>query len=126
MMNLYREEILDHARDPRNRGKIPNPTHQSRTPNPLCGDVVDLGIRLEGDPPRVSTVGFEANGCVVAVAAASMLTEAIKEKSVSDLKKINEEQVIGWFGGSLTSSRVECALLPLKALREALKGGEEK
>lgn len=126
-MDLYREEILDHARDPRNRGKLSHPTHQSRTPNPLCGDVVELGIRLEGDPSRVTETGFEANGCVVSVAAASMLTENIKGKTKEELLRLQDQDIVAWFGGSLTSSRMECALLPLKALRHALEeGGESK
>lgn len=120
-MEIYRDEILDHARNPRNRGKIPNPTYQSRTPNPLCGDVIDLGVRLEDDPPRVSAVGFEANGCAISVASASMLTEKIKGKTKEELLRLQDKDVVAWFGGSLTPSRVECALLPLKALREALR-----
>ncbi|MEX0587559.1 MAG: iron-sulfur cluster assembly scaffold protein [Patescibacteria group bacterium] len=119
-MEIYRDEILDHARHPRNRGKIPNPTHQSRTPNPLCGDLINLELRLEGKPSRVSAVGFEAEACTVSVAAASMLTEKIKGKTEEELSRLGEEELVSWFGGSLTPSRKECALLPLKALREAL------
>jgi len=138
-MDIYRDEILDHARHPRNRGKISNPTHRSRTPNPLCGDMIDLMIRLEGKNSWVKEVGFEANACAVSVAAASMLTEKMKGKTKKELRRLREEDVVSWFGGSLTPSRRECALLPLKALQEALavrqahrpepsrgKGGEEK
>jgi len=119
-MDLYRDEILDHARHPRNRGKLTHPTHQSHTPNPLCGDMIDLTLRLEGKPPKVVEVGFEADACTVSVAAASMLTEKIKGKTLKELADLTEEEVVSWFGGTLTSSRVDCALLPLKALREAL------
>lgn len=119
-IDIYRDEMLDHARHPRNQGKITNPTHRSHTPNPLCGDMVDLEIKLGGNPPRVEEVGFEADGCTVSIAAASMLTEKIKGKTKEELLRLREEDIVSWFGGSLTSSRVECALLPLRSLREAL------
>jgi len=120
MMDFYREDILDHARNPRNLGKLPNPTLEAHVPNPLCGDVVDLTLVLEGNPPKVIRVGFEADACAISVAAASILTEKIKGKTKKELEKLTEKEVLSWFGGSLTPSRVECALLPLKALREAL------
>ena len=119
-MDIYREEILDHARNPRNRGKLANPTFQSHAANPLCGDTLDLQIEMAGKPPKVSEIAFQANACTVSVAAASMLTEKVKGMAKNELAKLDEKDLISWFGGSLTTSRTECALLPLKALREAL------
>lgn len=123
-MDIYREEVLDHARNPRNRGKLSRPTAAARASNPLCGDVLSLGIAFEGEPSRVGEVGFEADACAISVAAASILTEKIKGKTKKELSGLTEDDVVSWLGGSLTPSRTECALLPLKALRELLKGGE--
>ena len=123
-MDIYREEILDHARNPRNREKLSHPTATARASNPLCGDVLNLEILLEGEPARVKEVGFEANACAISVAAASILTEKIKGKTKKELSRLTEDNIISWLGGSLTPSRTECALLPLRALQEALKGGE--
>jgi len=119
-MNIYREEILDHARNPRNQGKVADPTFEFHASNPLCGDTLDLQIKMRGKPPKVSEIAFQSNACTVSVAAASMLTEKIKGMTKAELEKLDEKEVISWFGGSLTTSRTECALLPLKALREAL------
>ena len=124
-MDIYREEILDHARNPRNWGKLPNPTHQSKFPNVLCGDMVEITLNLNGKANKVSDVKFETNGCVVSMAASSMLTEKLKGKTKDQALAITDEELISWFGGELTSSRRDCALLPLKALREALQGGGE-
>jgi nitrogen fixation NifU-like protein len=119
-MELYREEILEHAKAPKNWGEMENPTKKVRMPNPLCGDVIDLFLKIEGDPPKITDISFTTNGCVVNVASSSMLTEAIKGKKLSDALKLDEDDVLSWFGGTLTSSRRDCALLPLKALREIL------
>ncbi|HEB13976.1 MAG TPA: iron-sulfur cluster assembly scaffold protein [candidate division WWE3 bacterium] len=119
-MDLYREEILEHAKNPKNWGEMENPTVKVQTPNPLCGDVIDLFLKLEGDPPKITEASFKTNGCVVSVASSSMLTEAIKGKKASNALKLGEDDVLSWFGGTLTSSRRDCALLPLKALKEIL------
>jgi len=121
-MDIYREEILDHARHPLNQGKVARPTFEFHAANPLCGDTLDLQIRMAGKPARVAEVAFRSDACTVSVAAASMLTEKIKGMTAAELAKVSEKDVISWFGGSLTTSRTECALLPLKALREALGG----
>ena len=119
-MDIYREEILDHARHPLNQGKVARPTFEFHAANPLCGDTLDLQIRMAGKPARVAEVAFRSDACTVSVAAASMLTEKIKGMTAAELAKVSEKDVISWFGGSLTTSRTECALLPLKALRDAL------
>jgi len=121
-MDIYREEILDHARHPLNQGKVARPTFEFHAANPVCGDTMDLQIRMAGKPARVAEVAFRSDACTVSVAAASMLTEKIKGMTAAELAKVSEKDVISWFGGSLTTSRTECALLPLKALREALGG----
>ncbi len=122
-MDIYREEILDHARHPRNQGKVAHPTFEFHAANPLCGDTLDLQIKMGGKPARVAEVAFQANACTVSVAAASMLTEKIKGMTKAKLLKLDEKEVISWFGGSLTPSRIECAFLSLKALWEATRTG---
>lgn len=118
-MELYREEILDHAKNPRNWGKLENPLVEVRESNPLCGDEVVLDIILDGE--KVAQVGFEAKGCAISLAASSMLTEKIIGKTKAELSKMDENEVLSWFGGKLTTSRRDCALLPLNALQKGLK-----
>lgn len=121
MTDLYREDVLDHAKNSHNRGKLVSPTLEVQAANPLCGDVVDLDISLTGDPPRVKEAKFESSGCVISAAASSMLMEKIRGKTKEELLGLSDDEVLAWFGGELTSSRRECALLPLRALRKVLE-----
>jgi len=116
---LYREEILDHAANPRNWGKMENPSVEIEETNPLCGDEVVLDIILDGE--QVREVGFEGAGCAIAIASSSMLTEKMRGKTKKELENLGEKEVLSWFGGSLTSSRRDCALLPLVALKKGLR-----
>ncbi len=120
MTKLYREDVLDHAKNPHNRGKLASPTLEARAANPLCGDIVDLDISLLGDPPRVKEAKFESSGCVISAAASSMLMEKIRGKTKEELQDLGDDEILAWFGGELTSLRRECALLSLRALRKVL------
>ena len=84
--DLYREIILDHYREPRNRGHIEQPDIAARGHNPLCGDEVDITMSL--DEGRVVDVRFDGAGCSISQASASMLTELIEGKSLSDAERI--------------------------------------
>jgi len=120
-MDIYRDEILDHAKNPRNWGRLKKADRKINFPNPLCGDTVELFLNFAGSPSKVSEIKFETDGCVVSVAASSMLTEKVKGRTADELGKITDEELLSWFGETLTSSRRDCALLPLKALREILR-----
>ena len=84
--DLYREIILDHYREPRNRGHIEKPDIAARGHNPLCGDEVDITMSLADG--RVAEVRFEGAGCSISLASASMLTELIEGKSLSEVERI--------------------------------------
>jgi nitrogen fixation NifU-like protein len=79
---LYQEVILDHGRAPRNEGALADATHEATAHNPLCGDRVTLRVRVDGG--AVCAARFEARGCMIARASASLLTEAIVGRSVSE------------------------------------------
>ena len=78
---LYQELILDHYRRPRNKGVLEHPTHTIALNNPLCGDEIDLQLRVEGD--LITEVRFIGRGCSISQAAASMMTQIVKEKRLS-------------------------------------------
>lgn len=84
--DLYREVILDHYRNPRNRGHIENPDAVAQGVNPLCGDEINIEVRFEGDV--VSQVAVEGQGCSISQSSASMMTEAIKGKSRAEIEEI--------------------------------------
>lgn len=115
----YRERVLDHYRSPRHRGELEAPDVQAEVENPVCGDVVRIALRID-DQGRVAEAAFEGQGCVLSLAAASMLTEHIHGRSVSEVEALTDEEMLDLLGVELGPVRVKCALLPLRALAQAL------
>lgn len=83
---LYREVILDHYRNPRNRGHLESPDATAEGVNPLCGDEINIEVRFEGD--TVADVAVDGQGCSISQSSASMMTEAIKGKSKSEIAEL--------------------------------------
>lgn len=88
MDDLYKEIILDHYRNPRNQGIVENPDAATRGHNPLCGDELELSLKLEGG--RVADVKTKGRGCSISQASASMMSELVKGKSLSDVQRLVE------------------------------------
>lgn len=80
--DLYQQAIVDHGKKPRNQGPLADATCSATAHNPLCGDRVTLRLRIEGD--RVTEARFEARGCMIATASASLLTEAVRDHSTEE------------------------------------------
>ena len=83
---LYQEVILDHNRKPRNFGKLADASHQAEGLNPLCGDHIWVYLRLAGG--QVEGIGFEGQSCAICKASASMMTHAVKSRSVADAETL--------------------------------------
>ena len=84
--DLYREVILDHYRNPRNRGHIENPDATASGVNPLCGDEINIDLAL--DDGVVTGVAIDGQGCSISQSSASMMTEAIKGKSIEEIENL--------------------------------------
>ena len=112
---FYREYILDHYKNPRNFGRIENPTLSHEEDNPLCGDVI--GIDLVVKDGVVDDIKFHGRGCAISQASASLLTERIKGLSLAEARKIGKEDVLGELGIEISPARIKCALLSLKVLK---------
>jgi nitrogen fixation NifU-like protein len=82
LTDLYQELILDHNRRPRNYGVLPDADHTAKGYNPLCGDKLTIYAKVEGD--RISGLSFEGSGCAISKASASLLTDAVKGKTVEE------------------------------------------
>ena len=87
LKDLYQEIILDHAKNPRNKGKCPGFNHDAKAHNPLCGDKVHIFLNLDQDQ-NIKSLSFEGEGCAISLASASILTDIIKGKNLSLTKKI--------------------------------------
>jgi len=120
MDELYPAAILDHYRNPRNRGRLENPDASAERDNPLCGDVIRIDVQIAGDD-RVADVRFSGRGCVLSLASASMLTEAVRGERVADLMGWDEKDVLNLLDVAPGPVRMKCALLALRVLQAALE-----
>ncbi|MBL8165958.1 MAG: SUF system NifU family Fe-S cluster assembly protein [Anaerolineae bacterium] len=114
-MDLYREIILDHARNPRNPG-ILNPAdvdHEEH--NPLCGDRLRLTMRLD-ENQHITDIAWDGEGCAISQAVASMLSEEMIGKTLDEVRQTTKEDIFELVGIPLTINRVKCALLALKTI----------
>jgi nitrogen fixation NifU-like protein len=120
MDDLYRDEILEHYRNPHNFGILESPTTAKEGANPLCGDRITLmlGINDEG---RVEDVAFTGRGCAISQASASMLTDEIKGKTLDEISHMGSKDVLENLGIEISPARMKCAMLSLETLREATK-----
>ena len=90
LKELYQEIILDHGKSPRNKGKCEGFTNDAKAHNPLCGDKVHIYLKLNKDK-QIENLSFEGEGCAISLASASILTETVKGKDLSLIKKISED-----------------------------------
>ena len=117
---LYRENILEHYKHPRNRGTLEHPDISYEDANPLCGDKLRMDFRIEDG--KIAAVRFSGQGCSISQASASMLSEKLEGMSLEDAKKISREDVLEMLGIELGPVRLKCALLALKTLKVGVYG----
>jgi nitrogen fixation NifU-like protein len=127
MSEMYTERLLDHYRNPRNRGTLDGAFVGRRLVaeeyNPLCGDRVTIEALENGG--RLVEARFEGRGCALCMGAASILTETIKERSLEDLEGLDQDQFLAELQSEIRPARLKCALLPWMAFRHAVFGEEE-
>lgn len=121
MSSVYSEIILDYYRHPRNKGTLAHPQIKAKDSNPLCGDIIEMQLELDGND-TVKDVKFDGQGCAISQASASMLTELVKGKRLDDVRAISKEDILSLIGGQLSAVRLKCALLSLKVLKTGVYG----
>jgi nitrogen fixation protein NifU and related proteins len=118
MDDFYRENILDHYKNPRHAGHLEHPTTTAEGVNPLCGD--ELSVELQVDDGVVTDIRYNGRGCAISQAAASMLSDVVIGKTVDQLSEIGRDDVLDELGISLSPIRLKCAMLSVGVLKVAL------
>ena len=147
LKELYKDIILEHGKSPRNFGKCEKYTHQAKGHNPLCGDQVQIYLKLNNEK-KVENLSFEGSGCAISMASTSIMTELVKGKSVENSKKIvidflkmikdtseiksndlDEDQkikIMSLSGVKQYPMRVKCATLAWHTLTSAMEGKKKE
>ena|SRR3989338_7324720 len=129
--DMYRENIMDHFKNPRNHGVVENPDIGFADNNPLCGDEIGITVKLKREKTKdkegneeikevIAEIKFNGKGCAISQASASMLTEQVVRMRLEDVKKMKTDDVIKNLGIPLQPIRVKCALLGFKVLEAGI------
>jgi nitrogen fixation protein NifU and related proteins len=120
---VYSAELLDHFQNPRNAGELEDPDATARLENPVCGDILELSLRLEKTKPkdkRIAHIRFRAKGCVPAMACGSAITELVQGKNVEEARKISREELVQKVGG-LPQASTHASQLAMDTLAALLR-----
>jgi nitrogen fixation NifU-like protein len=124
MDNLYRDFILEHYRNPHNKGILdPHDLHFADS-NPTCGDEMSMTLRLDGAKTAIADVAFDGRGCAISQASASILTDGLRGQSLDQVRDLNPKDLLDELGVPIGPARLKCALLAYKVLQGAVRGGE--
>jgi len=117
IQSLYSDEVMDHFRNPRNVGDMEDPDGTGHVGNPVCGDIMELYIKVKDD--IITDARFKTFGCGAAIATSSMVTEIVKGKTIEEALKISNKTVADALGG-LPAAKMHCSVLAEEALRSAI------
>jgi len=117
MEGQYSEKVMEHFRSPHNIGEIPDASGIGKVGNPVCGDIMNLYIKVEND--IITDAKFKTFGCGAAIATSSMVTDLVKGKTVEEAKRVSNRAVAEALGG-LPPIKMHCSVLAEQALRLAI------
>ncbi|MCW4038588.1 MAG: Fe-S cluster assembly scaffold protein NifU [Candidatus Bathyarchaeota archaeon] len=120
---MYSEKVMDHFRNPRNMGEIPDADGMGTVGNPVCGDMMNIYIKVEDN--RIVDIKFKTFGCGAAIATSSMVTELAKGKTLDEAMKLTRSDVADSLDG-LPPVKMHCSNLAADGLHEAIKDYRKK
>ncbi|KZN25248.1 FeS assembly protein SufA [Haladaptatus sp. R4] len=116
--DMYRQQILDHYRNPRNYGELENAQFSHEGVNPSCGDELEFDVSLEDDGETIERVAFRGDGCAISQASASMLSQKLPGMSLDEVAAMDRDDVIDMLGVDISPMRVKCAVLAEKIVQD--------
>ncbi|ELZ09279.1 NifU family SUF system FeS assembly protein [Halovivax asiaticus JCM 14624] len=118
--DMYRQQILDHYKNPRNYGELEDPTFSHVGENPMCGDEIRMDVVLDetDDGATIEQVAFSGDGCAISQASASMLTSTLQGKTVDELLSMERDDVTDMLGVDISPMRIKCAVLAEKVAQD--------
>ncbi|SEH62332.1 nitrogen fixation protein NifU [Halopenitus malekzadehii] len=119
--DMYRQQILDHYKNPRNYGEMEDPDVTHVGENPSCGDTIRMDIRLADDDETIEAVAFTGDGCAISMASASMLSERLAGMTIAELEALGTDDITEMLGVDISPMRVKCAVLGRQVAQDGVK-----
>ncbi len=119
--DMYRQQILDHYKSPRNYGELEDPSFSHTGENPSCGDTIQMDIKLEDDDETIEYVTFTGDGCAISQAAASMLSQRLVGMTLEELADLETEDIVDMLGVTISPMRIPCAVLSNQVAKDGSK-----
>lgn len=116
--DMYREQILDHYKNPRNYGELEDPTFSHAGENPMCGDEITVDVVLAEDGETIEYVAFSGDGCAISQASASLLTQKLPGTSLDALAEMDRDDITEMLGIEISPMRIKCAVLAEKVVQD--------
>ena len=116
---IYREEIMELYKSPENYGTLKNPDREHTENNATCGDEITIQLIIHDD--KIKDAKFHGSGCVISIVSSSMLINKLKGMNIEEIQKINKDDMLKLFKAKISLGRIKCLLLPLNAVKNALK-----
>ena len=121
--SLYSDKVMEHFKNPRNVGDMENPDGVGHVGNPVCGDIMELYIRVKNN--IITDAKFKTFGCGAAIATSSMVTELVRGKSIEEALEISNKAVVEALDG-LPAIKLHCSVLAEEALKSAIEDYQSK
>ncbi|MFT4946132.1 MAG: nitrogen fixation NifU-like protein [Natronomonas sp.] len=119
--DMYRQQILDHYKNPRNYGEIEDATFTHVGENPMCGDTIEMDVVLDDDETTIEHVAFRGDGCAISQASASMLSEKLQGMDTDTLEAMDRDDIVDMLGVDISPMRIKCAVLAEKVAQDGME-----